>query len=118
MLIDKKKESEEPLSSTIIKEEEEKKDTVSTGTNTKKGKNEKTLEEIYNDIVNVNKGTSNPKKKSKKKNKRKKSPAEEEDPIVEQFKNELCGKVVNASEIQKIKPMISSEWIQKITFNA
>ena len=118
MLIDKKKESEEPLSNTIIKEEEEKKDTVSTGTNTKKGKNEKTLEEIYNDIVNVNKGTSNPKKKSKKKNKRKKSPAEEEDPIVEQFKNELCGKVVNASEIQKIKPMISSEWIQKITFNA
>lgn len=111
----------EPLPNTITatKEEEPKKvTTVSTGTNTIISKTDnKSLEEIYNDIVNVNKGPSNPKRKSKKKNKRKKSPVEE-DPIVAQFKSELCGKVVNAGEIQKIKPMISSEWIQKITFNA
>ena len=117
--------SKEPLvnSITTIKEEKPKKEvkkvtTVSTGTNTIISKTEtKSLEEIYNDIVNVNKGGNNSKRRSKKKNKRKKSPTEE-DPIVEQFKSELCDKVVNAGDIQKIKPMISSEWIQKITFNA
>ena len=105
----------------LTKEEKSKKEvtTVSTGTNTIISKAEtKSLEEIYNDIVNANNGASNSKRRSKKKNKRKKSPREEEDPIVEQFKSELCGKVVNAGEIQKIKPMISSEWIQKITLNA
>ena len=108
---------------TTTKEEKPKKEvkkvtTVSTGTNTIISKTEtKSLEEIYNDIVNVNKGGNNSKRRSKKKNKRKKSPTEE-DPIVEQFKSELCDKVVNAGDIQKIKPMISSEWIQKITFNA
>ena len=94
----------------------------------------KSIEEIYNYIVNVNDENlnNNGKRKNKKKNKRKKSMNNNitynnkhdisneinKDPVVEQFKSELCGKVVNAGEIQKIKPMISSEWIQKITFNA
>lgn len=96
----------------------------------------KSIEEIYNYIVNandesLNNNNNNGKRKNKKKNKRKKSMNNnisnkkndisneiDKDPVVEQFKSELCGKVVNAGEIQKIKPMISSEWIQKITFNA
>ena len=59
----------------LTKEEKSKKEvtTVSTGTNTIISKAEtKSLEEIYNDIVNANNGASNSKRRSKKKNKRKK----------------------------------------------
>ena len=38
-----------------------------------------------------------------------------EDPIVSKFKNDLCEKVIFAGSINKIRPVISSEWIRYIS---
>ena len=39
----------------------------------------------------------------------------EEDLVVKQFKIDLLQKVVNANEINKIKPVLSEKWIQMIS---
>lgn len=75
------------------------------------GKNLQSIDELYDYIVNdAEKPRS--KKKNKKRNKRKKDSYN--DPIVDRFKSELCDKVINASTIQKIKPNISTAWLESI----
>ena len=100
----------------------------------------KTLDEIYNYIIDDNKNnkqiTTKKKKNKKKKNKENNNNENlnfsinnnnnnnnnnynnynnnELDPIVEQFKSELNTIVVNALDIQKIKPAISTQWIESI----
>lgn len=88
------------------------------------------IDELYNYIVNdpPNSKRTQTKKKNKKKNKKKKenstnssnntaNSSKEIDPIVDQFKSELCTKVINANNIQKIKPNISDQWLQSIALN-
>ena len=38
----------------------------------------------------------------------------ERDLVVDMFKTELCTKVTNANDVQKIKPNISNKWIKSI----
>ena len=74
-------------------------------------KNLQSIDELYDYIVNdAEKPRS--KKKNRKRNKRKKD--SNIDPIVERFKSELCDKVINASTVQKIKPNISTAWLESI----
>ena len=87
----------------------------------------KTVDELYN-YINDNQGMKSKKKKRTKKKKAKKmenknkefiedndNKANEEDLVVKQFKIDLLQKVVNANEINKIKPVLSDKWIQMIS---
>ena len=87
----------------------------------------KTVDEVYN-YINDNQETKSKKKKKTKKKKAKKmenknkefkedndNKINEEDLIVKQFKKDLLQKVVNANEINKIKPVLSDKWIQMIS---
>ena len=87
----------------------------------------KTVDEVYN-YINDNQEMKSKKKKRTKKKKAKKMENKnkeykedndnkkiEEDLIVKQFKLDLLQKVVNANEINKIKPVLSDKWIQMIS---
>ena len=82
----------------------------------------KTLDEIFEYINSENDINEKSKNKRKHKKKNKKSIIEEInevnkeyelDPIVEQFKNDLSN-----PNIQKIKPVISSDWLNSITLKS
>lgn len=116
--------------------------TNSINSNNKKINYFESLDDLYNYIVSetanhnknvssTNKATSNTKKKGKKKNKKKKdqninntntmeatapnaNSNNERDLVVDMFKTELCTKVTNANDVQKIKPNISNKWIKSI----
>ena len=97
----------------------------------KKDKNEivnmenKSLDEVYEYISKDNKVKN--KKKNKKRNKGKtkkndknnenieKEANDLEDPIVLQFKNDINERIIFASAIRKIKPLISDNWIKAIS---
>ena len=87
----------------------------------------KTVDEVYN-YINDNQEMKSKKKKRTKKKKAKKmenknkefkedndNKTNEEDLVVKQFKIDLLQKVVNANEINKIKPVLSDKWIQMIS---
>ena len=87
----------------------------------------KTVDEVYN-YINDNQEMKSKKKKRTKKKKAKKmenknkefkedndNKTNEEDLVVKQFKIDLLQKVVNANEINKIKPVLSEKWIQMIS---
>jgi hypothetical protein len=87
----------------------------------------KTVDEVYN-YINDNQEMKIKKKKRTKKKKAKKmenknkefkedndNKTNEEDLVVKQFKIDLLQKVVNANEINKIKPVLSDKWIQMIS---
>ena len=86
-----------------------------------------TVDEVYN-YINDNQEMKSKKKKRTKKKKAKKlenknkefkedndNKTNEEDLVVKQFKIDLLQKVVNANEINKIKPVVSEKWIQMIS---
>ncbi len=82
----------------------------------------KTIDEIFDYINSDSNEKSKNKRKHKKKNKKIiEEPLEENnnnyelDPIVEQFKNELS--ITNTNN-QKIKPVISSDWLTSITLKS
>ena len=84
----------------------------------------KTLDEIFEYINSENDINEKSKNKRKHKKKNKKSIIEEInevnkeyelDPIVEQFKNDLS---LSNPNIQKIKPVISSDWLNSITLKS
>ena len=82
----------------------------------------KTIDEIFDYINSDSNEKSKNKRKHKKKNKKIiEEPVEETnnnyelDPIVEQFKNELS---ITNTNIQKIKPVISSDWLSSITLKS
>ena len=94
----------------------------------------KTLDEVYNYINNnmENKNNNNKKKKRAKKKKNKKMENEmkafneensnknintDEDQIVLEFKKEIEQDVINAYEINKVKPVVSEKWLKKISNN-
>lgn len=100
--------------------------------NTKNESDNMTIDDLYNYIINDNvdeKRSSNRKKNKKKKRKNTlgtedNNSAEDNnnttissnnDPVVDQFKTELCMSVKNAGEIQKLKPIISDEWLKHIS---
>ena len=87
----------------------------------------KTVDEVYN-YINDNQEMKSKKKKRTKKKKAKKlenknkefkedndNKTNEEDLVVKQFKIKKIQKVVNANEINKIKPVLSEKWIQMIS---
>ena len=82
----------------------------------------KTIDEIFDYINSDSNEKSKNKRKHKKKNKKIiEEPLEENnnnyelDPIVEQFKNELS---ITNTKNQKIKPVISSDWLTSITLKS
>ena len=92
----------------------------------------KTLDEVYNYINNnmENKNNNNKKKKRAKKKKNKKMENElkafneensnkiiniDDDQIVLEFKKEIEQDVINAYEINKVKPVVSENWLKKIS---
>ena len=88
----------------------------------------KSLDEIYEYISKDNKVKTKKKNKKRNKGKSKKNTAinkeqncseadtdDVEDPIVEQFKNDINEKVIFANSITKIKPFISEKWIKTIS---
>ena len=87
----------------------------------------KSLEEIYEYISKDNKVKNKKKNKRKNKGKNKKNcknnnneiiekeSNDMDDPIVLQFKNDLNEKLIFASAITKIKPLISEKWIKTIS---
>ena len=82
----------------------------------------KSVEEIYN-YINDNKIIKNKKKKRSRKNKKSKIKEEinkevgkeTEDEIVVKFKEDLSDKLFHAGSITKIKPVLSEQWIKKIS---
>ncbi len=85
----------------------------------------KSIEEIY-EYINKDSKTKNKKKNKKrnkgrgKKNKNKKENNDAilnnvEDPLVIQFKNDLCDEMIFANSITKIKPFLSENWIKTIS---
>ena len=92
----------------------------------------KTLDEVYNYINNnmEYKHNNNKKKKRVKKKKNKKMENElkafneensnkniniDDDQIVLEFKKEIEQDVINANEINKVKPVVSENWLKKIS---
>ena len=81
----------------------------------------KTVDELYN-YINDGKKVKNKKKKKSRKNKKAKKESivdenQEEiaDMIVQKFKEDLNDKCIHARSITKIKPIISEQWIKKIS---
>lgn len=85
----------------------------------------KTVDELYN-YINDNKEVKSKKKKRNKKKKGKKmenqikkynedNDANEEDPLVKQFKIDLEQKTISAKKINKVKPVLSDKWIKMIS---
>lgn len=82
----------------------------------------KTVDEIFN-YINDDKIVKNKKKKKSRKNRKAKkgennveeNQEEIEDNIVIKFKEDLSDKLIHASAITKIKPIISEEWIKIIS---
>ena len=85
----------------------------------------KSIEEIY-EYINKDSKTKNKKKNKKrnkgrgKKNKKQKENNDAilnnvEDPLVIQFKNDLCDEMIFANSITKIKPFLSENWIKTIS---
>ena len=82
----------------------------------------KTVDEIYN-YINGDKIVKNKRKKKSRKNKKAKKeeniPEENQEEIVDnivlQFKRDLSDKLIHASYITKIKPILSEEWIKIIS---
>jgi len=85
----------------------------------------KTVDEVYN-YINDNKEVKNKKKKRNKKKKGKKmenqikkynedNDINEEDPLVKQFKIDLEQKTISAKKINKVKPVLSDEWIKMLS---
>ena len=96
--------------------------------NEKMNMDNKSLDEIYEYISKDNKVKTKKKNKKRNKGKSKKNTAinkeqncseadtdDVEDPIVEQFKNDINEKVIFANSITKIKPFISEKWIKTIS---
>ena len=90
----------------------------------KENMDNKSLEEIY-EYINKDSKNKNKKKNKKrnkgrgKKNKNKNinnnsASDDAEDPLVLQFKNDLCEEIIFANSITKIKPYISENWIKTI----
>ena len=92
----------------------------------------KTLDEVYNYINNnmENKNNNNKKKKKAKKKRNKKMENEmkafneensnkninmDDDQIVLDFKKEIEKDVINAYEINKVKPVVSENWLKQIS---
>ena len=79
----------------------------------------KTVDEVYN-YINGNKEVKTKKKKRTKKRKGKKNAnkiieeSNDEDEIVQQYKNEINSSMINAKKIYKIRPKFSAEWIEMI----
>ena len=90
----------------------------------------KSVDEVYN-YINGDKNVKNRKKKKAKKNKKNKieevkneeikneeiknEEKEVEDLVVVKFKEDLQNKMLHANEVQKIKPVISEDWIKFIS---
>ncbi len=96
--------------------------------NEKMNMENKTLDEIYEYISKDNQVKNKKKNKKKNKGKSKKNNIDNnennnneidlidiEDPIVVQFKKDINEKVIFATTIKKIKPLISEKWIKNIT---
>ena len=93
----------------------------------KENMDNKSIEEIY-EYINKDSKNKNKKKNKKrnkgrgKKNKNKNvnntlSNNDAEDPLVIQFKNDLCEEIIFANSITKIKPYISENWIKTVCAN-
>ena len=89
----------------------------------------KTVDEIYN-YINENNGDKNKKKKRKNKKKNKKNEIvikslkeekknkinqEREDYIVNEFKKDIIQNMVDANQINKIKPVVSEKFLKIIS---
>ena len=86
----------------------------------------KSLDEVYN-YINNNMENKNKKKKRTKKKKNKKMENEmkafneeknttnDEDQIVLDFKKDIEQDVINANDINKVKPVVSENWLKKIS---
>ena len=79
----------------------------------------KTVEEVYKYINDNNKIKSKKKKRTKKKkNKKKENEIKEfndDESIIIDFKKEIEQDSINANEINKVKPIISENWLQKVS---
>ena len=88
----------------------------------------KTLDEVYNYINNnmeIKADTKKKKRAKKKKNKKIENEMKafneeninkiDDDQIVLQFKKEIEQDVINANEINKVKPIVSENWLKKIS---
>ena len=81
----------------------------------------KTVDEVYNYINGNNIIKSNKKKKRTKKKKNKKKENEiiefndNDESIILEFKKEIEQDSINANEINKVKPIISENWLKKVS---